>query len=715
MSLGKKIFLAVFFVSILLSGAIATISYLILKRSLSDSYQAQYQKTTEVLARSLTEIEAKTESLMFLAAQSVREEYKDRLPSEAELLVARDKLGVSHFFIIDRDGKFIRSTNEEPSLIPNLFSFCDDYRKLLSGESEVEVTPIIPPFPEPKPYKFLILPSAKRDYLIEVGVKIDFLSQTLDSIMRSDKNLVSLNLFTPSGIALGSAGSADHVKSEPLMVLSTEVESSQVKCCQCDVAGISAGGEYFYNVQAEVSRAELTAQLNKILIWVLTLFFSSGVAAFILAKVLTAHLISRINRVKTRLEMMKREPDKTERINLTGNDEIAYLADHFDKLLDKLESFQDRFTEVEKRAAVSAIIEQVSHDIRSPLAALKMSIESLRTSGVNEWINLKRATLRISEILNVLSTSIQKEHDEDSNTSKSESVRLELRNICGDILEVVEEKRVRYSHLPHIKLIFSPQETDLGLFSSYNPCDFKRCLSNAINNSVEAVKDQRGFVKIMLEDLGDSAAILVTDSGQGIPADKLSLVFDKNFTWGKESGTGLGLFFLKSCVESWGGSVSISSSKSGTCLIMELNKADVPSWFVSEVEILEGSKIVVIDDEESIFNLWEQRLGQEGPTDVPIIWFSSVDQFESYLASHINSSATYFVDHNIAGSHLSGAELIVKYGLSNKAFLVTSVDDKPELYEFMREHHIRLIPKDWIRWTRLRLKRTDPGEQVTHS
>ena len=276
---------------------------------------------------------------------------------------------------------------------------------------------------------------------------------------------------------------------------------------------------------------------------------------------------------------------------------------------------------------------------------------------------------------------------------------------------MVEEKRVRYSHLPHIKLIFSPQETDLGFFSSYNPCDFKRCLSNAINNSVEAMKDQRGFIKIMLEDLAESAAILITDSGQGIPEDKLSLVFEKNFTWGKESGTGLGLYFLKSCVESWGGSVSISSSKSGTCLIMELNKAAVPAWFVSEVEILKDSKILVIDDEESIFNLWKQRLGQEGLSDVPIIWFSSGDQFEGYLATHLNSSVTYFIDHNIAGSQLTGAELIVKYGLSEKAFLVTSVDDKPELYDFMREHRIRLIPKDWIRWTRLKVRRSYVSEQ----
>jgi len=77
----------------------------------------------------------------------------------------RDELSVTHIFVVDKAGNFIRSTNEDPHLIPNAYSFCQDYRKMVAGTSNVEATPIIHPQPEPKPYKFGFVPSQDRQRL----------------------------------------------------------------------------------------------------------------------------------------------------------------------------------------------------------------------------------------------------------------------------------------------------------------------------------------------------------------------------------------------------------------------------------------------------------------------------------------------------------------------------------------------------------------------
>src|ERR1035437_1969638 len=89
------------------------------------------------------------------------------------------ELNVTHLFVVDKNGTFIRSTNEDPKLIPNVFSFCPAYRNLYSRSNGVEATPIIHPTPEPKPFKFLYSPSEDRQRLLEVAIRVDFVAKTL--------------------------------------------------------------------------------------------------------------------------------------------------------------------------------------------------------------------------------------------------------------------------------------------------------------------------------------------------------------------------------------------------------------------------------------------------------------------------------------------------------------------------------------------------------
>jgi hypothetical protein len=153
--------------------------------------------------------------------------------------------------MLDKYGKFIRSTNEDPKLIPNAYSFCSDYRNLITGSSIVKGTPIIHPHPEPKPYKFLFIPNRYKNRLVEVGVRIDFVAKTLTEALGSDANIVSMAVFDPKGTSFGRFTAQGYQFNESQMQLPdkfpsvvdhpdefhfyTKVGSSHTKCCQCEV------------------------------------------------------------------------------------------------------------------------------------------------------------------------------------------------------------------------------------------------------------------------------------------------------------------------------------------------------------------------------------------------------------------------------------------------------------------------------------------------
>lgn len=90
--------------------------------------------------------------------------------------------------------------------------------------------------------------------------------------------------------------------------------------------------------------------------------------------------------------------------------------------------------------------------------------------------------------------------------------------------------------------------------------ELKEVLLNLIENSRAAMPDG-GTIRIAAEDgdgAGSHATILVEDEGTGIPPALLPRIFEPKFST-RSTGTGLGLPIVRRLVESWGGSVEVTS------------------------------------------------------------------------------------------------------------------------------------------------------------
>jgi signal transduction histidine kinase len=96
-------------------------------------------------------------------------------------------------------------------------------------------------------------------------------------------------------------------------------------------------------------------------------------------------------------------------------------------------------------------------------------------------------------------------------------------------------------------------------------------LNNLIKNAIQAIPDdQQGKISVGLHKSENSAVIVVSDNGIGIPDDRKDNIFSPYFTT-KTSGSGIGLTMSKGIVESAKGKIYFKSEEgSGTNFYVEL-------------------------------------------------------------------------------------------------------------------------------------------------
>jgi hypothetical protein len=246
--------------------------------------------------------------------------------------------------------------------------------------------------------------------------------------------------------------------------------------------------------------------------------------------------------------------------------------------------------------------------------------------------------------------------------------------------------------------------SDYGLFVTVQPIEFARVLSNLINNAVEAI-ESCGLVHITVSSLEpDFVELTICDTGKGIPTHVLPRLMQRGATHGKVGGSGLGLDHARECLESWGGRLSIASKPGqGTTVTLQLKKSPVPAWFPPSLPIDLDTPIVVVDDDPSIHELWQGRIGRFAPSIAPlIVHVHSASGLRAWLrkSPEWTHKALYLIDqelgqeHGLDGNQKSfGTSLIRDFRLQKNAILVTSRADEMSTQEACLDLGVKLLPK----------------------
>jgi two-component system sensor histidine kinase KdpD len=250
-----------------------------------------------------------------------------------------------------------------------------------------------------------------------------------------------------------------------------------------------------------------------------------------------------------------------------ADDETRLLATIADRLAVDLE--QAALREEANRAEVlrrtdelrTALLSSVSHDLRTPLAAIKASAESLLHHDV-AWSEEDRegfagAIVRESDRLNRLVANLL-------DMSRIEGGALRPQRDWYDAGELVREVIARLRPLLNGRRVEPVIADDLPPVSlDYLMID--QVVTNLIENAVKYTPSGTP-IDVRVERVGDRIRLAVADHGPGIPASKRDSVFDKFYRLarrGQIQGSGLGLAVSKGLVEGHGGQIWIEETPGG--------------------------------------------------------------------------------------------------------------------------------------------------------
>jgi len=204
----------------------------------------------------------------------------------------------------------------------------------------------------------------------------------------------------------------------------------------------------------------------------------------------------------------------------------------------------------------------VIHDLRTPLSAMRTAAQVLETSlppeAKNDRIKTmlelqKRNAARLSALLKTVS-------QEQLNLAmgSSERVKLELREF--DLWVLVEEL-IRDLDLlvdrARVKLVNSVPD-NLVVFA--DALLLTQVVQNLLSNAIKYT--QSGQIVVGAEQADQWVRCWVSDTGAGIPAERLGVVFEKFETDpDRNDGLGLGLAIVKTIVEAHGGQITVASTE----------------------------------------------------------------------------------------------------------------------------------------------------------
>ena len=258
---------------------------------------------------------------------------------------------------------------------------------------------------------------------------------------------------------------------------------------------------------------------------------------------------------------------------------------------------------------------------------------------------------------------------------------------------VVSEKRMQFSDHLALELEQQISKTSYGFFVRAEMASLKRVLSNLLNNAAEAVKfDGRVSVAVMGD--ADRACIVIRDNGPGIPAHLLARLGEKGMTYNKPGGSGLGIYHAMETVRAWDGELTFATPASGgTEVTLTLPVTDAPPWFAEKITLNARQTVVILDDDRAVHAAWRERLSR---VDVELVHVSSQKQLDTWLAGAGDKEVTFFLDYELAGESENGLDIMLRLGIQDRAFLVTSHFETPAVLQKCTKHGVRMVPKSMV-------------------
>jgi signal transduction histidine kinase len=233
----------------------------------------------------------------------------------------------------------------------------------------------------------------------------------------------------------------------------------------------------------------------------------------------------------------------------------------FGKIVTKEKVLEEQLLQSAKLASLGELASTVAHEVRNPLAGIKTGVQFIekRVKEQNEAGEVYRMILteiyRLEEVVDKFLSFAR--------PSKSVLRDMKIQDVIEKSISIADERIKKQN-------VTLKRKYDENLPAS--PVDEKQIeqvFLNLVINALQAMPDG-GTLFLKTYRLDNSIHIEISDTGAGIPRDKLQDIFDPFFTT-RAQGTGLGLSITKRIIEEHKGAIRVDSEEGrGTTFTLEL-------------------------------------------------------------------------------------------------------------------------------------------------
>ena len=260
-------------------------------------------------------------------------------------------------------------------------------------------------------------------------------------------------------------------------------------------------------------------------------------------------------------------------MEVTGEDEISDLCRDFEEMRKRLLESTEQKLEYDQES--KELISNISHDLKTPLTAIKGYVEGIMDGVADTPEKMDRYIRTIYNKPNDMDRLINEltfYSKIDANRIPYTFNKINVKNYFEDCVEEMgielESKGFAFSY---------KNEVDDSVEVIADAEQIKRVINNIVSNSVKYMDKSDQRIDIRVKDVGDFVQIEIEDNGRGIGTKELPNIFERFYradaSRHSAGGSGIGLSIVKKIIEDHGGKIWASSTLGkGTVMYFVLRK-----------------------------------------------------------------------------------------------------------------------------------------------
>ncbi len=311
------------------------------------------------------------------------------------------------------------------------------------------------------------------------------------------------------------------------------------------IAPIEGGGA----ILSAQDLAQTDRTLSRIKLWIV-LIGGAGIAlAAALAAIVATAALKPVRRLTTAAENVTATGDLSERVTVSGHDELGRLGARFNAMLAALEESVGR----QRRLVADA-----SHELRTPLTSTRTNIDLLREGRLppdEAKHALDEASIELAALTTLVSDLVE--------LARGEERKLRVEDVQLDDLVAGAVERAR-SRAPEATFVTSLSPTVVRA----DPVLLERAVLNLLDNAVKYSP-----VGAPIEVTVREGEVVVADHGPGVAEEDEARIFDRFYRSAaarSKPGAGLGLAIVREAARAHGGDATVESSASGASFRLSL-------------------------------------------------------------------------------------------------------------------------------------------------